>query len=313
MMVRRSFAPHDNAQACRCDGESLPESVRVGGVAVAMLFLLQPTAAQQRADFIIIQAPQRLLILNQYQQQLSLAEKSAIPRFFPFRIINPDELLSDGLTECMKVDDRGAPLYFVKDDAGELIGAADAKRYDNVLPLNDTITVTKSNAIEFFDAGGRKRFPLASGARLRRVFQSSRLTFVQDLSTGAFGWVGLRDGDRKVWMISRAATPAATKTLDQFAPDIQRRLDSVNEKLTKLYEIWNRTSSEPRAVPQWRLILATDSLLAVLSGDSTAQFYKESTRWLSKELESLLIGTRFRVMSTTGHIEIRAVTPAADR
>lgn len=259
--------------------------------------------SQQRADFIVIEKPQRLTILNQYQQQISAQEKSSLKPFSPYRIIADDEMLGDGLTLCTKVEASGATMYFVKEEAGELIGAEDARTYRNVVALADTITIIKRNVIELFDAGGRRRSPLAEGTRLRRVFQSSRLTYVHVLASGAFGWVNLRGGENEKWMVVRAAT--TEKTLDQLLPDIQLKLNGVNAQLAKLYDIWNRKTTEYRIPPQWSLQPSGNALVATLSGDSLAQFYRESTRWLSKDIELLLLGTNFRTAATTGRIEIR--------
>lgn len=262
-------------------------------------------AAQQRADFIIIEKPQRLTILDRYQQQLSPQEKSSLKPFSAFQILNADEMLGDGLTQCMKVEANGTTLYFVKDEYGELIGAAEANRYRNVIALDDTILIMRGNAIELFDAGGRKRSPLAEGARLRRVFQSSRLTYVHLLASGAFGWVNLRGSENQTWKLVRGASVPSSKTLDELLPEVQRKLNAVNGQLTKLYDIWNRKATENRTPPQWKVHIMENALVAALSGDSLAQFYKESTRWLAKDLETLLLGTNFRAAATTGRIEIR--------
>jgi hypothetical protein len=271
---------------------------------VTFFFFSSLVLAQQRADFIIIEKPQRLTILDHYQQQLSPQEKSSLRPFSPYRIINPDETLGDGLTLCMKVEANGGAMYFVKDEAGELIGGEDARSYRNVVALADTITIIKRNTIELFDAGGRKRSPLAEGTRLRRVFQS-RLTFVHVLASGALGWANLRAGENNNWMIVRGATTPSSKTLDQLLPDIQLKLNGVNSQLAKLYDIWNRKAVEYRVAPQWNLQPSSDVLFATLSGDSLAQFYKESTRWLAKDIELLLLGTNFHAAATTGRIEIR--------
>lgn len=300
------------AQTQRHNGDATREYLAASRLCVRLLFLstlcgshVAESFSQPRADFIIIEQPQRLTILNRYQQQLSSQEKSSLKPFSPYRIITADETLGDGLTLCMRVEADGATLYFVKDDAGELIGGEDAKTFRNVVPLADTITIIKRNAIELFDAAGRKRSPLAEGTRLRRLFQSSRLTYVQVVAGSAFGWVNLRGGENITWTIRRAATASAEKSLELLLPDIQRKLSSVNEQLAKLYDVWNRKTSESRTPPQWRLQPGRDTLVATLSGDSLAQFYKESTRWLSKDIELLLLGSRFRVTATTGRIEIR--------
>jgi hypothetical protein len=287
----------------------LPAFMRLSWQAGVMVSSCAVNAvAQQRADFIIIEKPQHLSILNQYQQQLSPEETSALVSYSPFLIVNPNGILGDGLTHCMKAELNGVPYYFVKDDSASLIGGPAAgvlKTYKSAILLADTIAIVQQSAMELLDVAGRKRTPLAQGAQLRRVFRSSRLTLVQVLTTGAYGWVNLKEGSDKGWTVVKGSMPGTSKNLEQLIPEIQLKLNAVNGKLIKLYTIFNRKASEVRTAPQWSLQASGTGLLCTLPSDSSAQFYKESTRWLSKDIESLVLGTHLRVASIPGRIEIR--------
>ncbi len=264
--------------------------------------------AQQRADFIIVEKPKHLSILNQYQQQLSPEETSALVSYSPFLIVNPNEILGDGLTQCMKATLNGVPYYFVKDDSAGLIGgqaAGISKTYKSAILLADTIAIVQRSAMELLDVAGRKRTPLAQGSQLRRIFRSSRLTLVQVLSTGAYGWVNLKEGNGKGWTVVKGSMATSSKNLEQLIPEIQLKLNAVNAKLAKLYDIFNHKASVVRTPPQWSLQPSSAGLLCTLPADSSAQFYKESTRWLSKDIESLLLGTPMLVTASAGRIEIR--------
>ena len=84
---------------------------------VIVLFSLSPAYA---VDYLIVDNPSYLHILNRYEQNLSPAEYSNLPEYCPLRVVDDNVMLSDSYTTAMKVEFSGQEYYLTKDPEGNL-------------------------------------------------------------------------------------------------------------------------------------------------------------------------------------------------
>lgn len=262
------------------------------------------------ADYLVVERPQQLVIYNQYQQRASPSEKSALLSNVPFRILNPHDVLGDGFTRCMKVELGGKNFFLEKDENGTLLGAEGAgarQMYSSAEVLEDTIEILKANRLVLSDMRQSRMTDLQEGDRVIRIFRLSAKVYGKLLGAyERYGWINLGDVLSKDWRVARELGLSVSDQLQKVLPQIEVRLKEVNEKLTSLYEHFNRKSSQRRQPPQWQLQRVGNSISCILLPDGSGDQFAKSSILLGKNLEGLLLGTDLRVADSPGRLEIRS-------
>ena len=145
----------------------------------------------ERADFLIIEIPTKLLMYNKYEQQISFREQRALLQpFQPLRIEENDVLLSDSFTKAMKVASGRNSYFLLKTDDGDFENAAEAgyiNTLQNCIIINDTVEVFQDNAIFLSKrptsrstAESQKSF-LKKQTQFLRLFTHKNFTYIQTL------------------------------------------------------------------------------------------------------------------------------------
>lgn len=260
--------------------------------------------AQQRADVLIVERPQVLMLLNQYQQQFTAADREALEPFTPFRILNDKDVLSDGITECVRAEVGGRLVFLLKDD-GAIVGigmAGRVQRLRDVRVLGDTLEVL-SHRIVLQDPTRRSQRSAKPGDVFRRIIRDGRYVYVH-APHGGYGWLDLESArEGRDWVILKETKVSRNQHLRTALPRIQRNLEDTNLKLVMLFERLNRPGERRMRAPQWSLRETAAGLECVL--DSMAQEFPETSHALAKTIEPLLFGTSLRVFVSPGRIEIR--------
>jgi hypothetical protein len=278
----------------------------------ASVFFVQPAASQRSnaaAEYLIIEHNDQLLIYNKYQQRITQQEKKAFVPFVPLRVLESHSVLNDNYTPCMKVELDGSIFYLVKNDRTTLIGAGKLglnKIHGNVTPLQDTVQImTERNAV-LISPDNVQRAALRKGEKLIRYFQDGDLTYVRPLIAPLrFGWARL-DG-----MIR--AIPPQGKERDNYTntviPDktlgrIKMKFKEVNTLLANIFMYFNKQSYQKKAVPQWHSVESKRSVSYVLEPELYGSYFPESDRYLTRDLDNILLGTIYTISYTPGKIEI---------
>ncbi len=279
-------------------------------IAIASLLLsLSPVSANTKTDFLILEEVRTLFIYNQYQQQISSLEKREFLPFTPFRILNPDDMLGDGFTPCMRVESGNRIYFFEKDSGGQLAGAegvAFQRTYHNAIVVGDTIEVLHGNRVFLHDPARTEKSPLAQGAVVVRMFEHQGFTYVRVLGSGSrFGWIQFGESRAgREWRVLKQTGTSTLEQLERTLPLIRVRVQEVNAKLVQLYEYFNRESSRRLQSPQWKVEQQGNAAVCVLESAAPADAFSESTRLLGKSIEGVILGTLLRVSSVPGRIEI---------
>lgn len=277
--------------------------------AAALGSVLQTAPAQTQADFLLVERPHELRIRNQYQQEMSPAEKAGLVAFSPFKILKADDLLGDGFTPCMKVEADGVLFYLQKETDGTLLGGASAgfcEAVRSAIPLSDTVQIVAKNGVAFTNPQKTQRATLARGTTVVRVFRRKEWTYGKTVSPERFGWLRLDvNGEGKEWTVVKQHRPTASEQLSRVLPKVEVKVNDVNTKLARLFDHFSRTTRTPVQAPRWKLRTDPDSIVCVLESSLDPQAFAESSTLLGKSLEAVLLGTTLHVLTSPGRIAIR--------
>ena len=277
-----------------------------------LAILLRPAAPPfSVSSFLVAERPDRLLIYNKYQQQITPRERAILAPFVPMRIVRNDDLLGDGFTPCMTVEIAGAFFYLVKGKEGELAGADRAgaiRRFSDVAAIGDTVTVLTNGLFQVALPVGEARRSIRRGDRLVRYFQEGDRTYVGTLDQSPiYGFTRLPASARgQSWNIARnTIVEGPTEIPQRVLNAVRENIEEVNRVYQGLYVFFNKQTSEQRPVPRWTMSGSQRTIVCTLNNRPSGADLSQSTKYLVKDLENALLGTRLRVSGTPDHIEIR--------
>ncbi len=291
------------------EGTSTLSPARLGRLIGYVLLLLAGTqgrAGEKVETYLIVERPSALVIYDRYQQLLGSRESIALGNFAPFRVLKARDLLGDGITPCFTVDLGGTPYFLLRVEPDQLAGENEAGMVTwmrNAAPLGDSVDLLRSVQIQ--QPGGRLEHSLPSGERVERVFQSGVRTYIHRAAgTVHYGWVNLEEQQRgRVWSMPVARPVAAAVLTPSLTEGVRSRIEEANRVLAALFANFNSRFHANRPAPQWSIRSSADTLVCSLGGNTVVP--GESTRALAREIENVLLGSRFRVDSTPGRITVR--------
>ena len=265
--------------------------------------------APVREHYLVIEYPAGLVIYDRYQRSLADRELASLGPFVPMHILTAQTLLGDGLTSCMMVECGGAPLYLLLESNGQLAGASKAgriSRYDDAVPLHDTVTVLRNRVLTLDPSGDHQSIPLRSGESLTRYFRRGNRTYVfRHADPRTYGWVMLEQRSQdKDWRVEVPAVKALSGMTVAIRDSISSRITEANRVFETLYEFFDRASREQREPPRWTMISYGDQITCSLERVQDPNAFAETTRALARECESFVLGTGLEVSSTPGKIVI---------
>jgi hypothetical protein len=279
-------------------------------VAVSLAGLAQAWAGRGSDEFLIVERPARLVVLNRYQQNLTPNELTLLQPFVPMKILRSRDLLGDGFTPCTRVEIGGTEFFLIREDAGLLAGETHAGALTTTAGFShpwDTVHVLRNGGLRFSAPSGQGESFLAAGERIVRIFTHSGRTYVKR-SGGArvYGWVNLApDAEGRLWSLSHLVPTAESTIPVRIRDSVQAALSRTNALLVNLYAYFNGTSRQHRATPRWQMEPEGTVLRCTLLDGSPERDFAESTRYLVRELENHVLGTDFGVFQYPRGIEIR--------
>jgi len=259
----------------------------------------------QSGNFLIIENPRELRILNRFEQTVS-SESGRFYPFMAFQILNPHLMTGDGFTPAMQVQHGGQIFYFLIDDSGRPINIEHAGRWKNYSAtklLGDTITILSDKVIldEDLSPGSSRTRAIQTGSKYLRLFAWNKWTCVESLAADAGGWaaLGTRGTD---WEKIEYGNEGRTASVD-IESNIQIILMEANTLLDRIFNAINRKEKRNLTTPRWEFRREKDTMVCALNGASSP--FEESTMALKREIENLLLGTNLVVTVKENTIEIR--------
>ncbi|MBN1130076.1 MAG: hypothetical protein JXA71_13880 [Chitinispirillaceae bacterium] len=256
-------------------------------------------SAQARADFYLVTDPSVYTIYDQYQQQLPAdAQRRFLPGS-PFRIIEKDVVLGDQISRALKFGFGREVFYLIREDKDIFAGEknrSNRKLLTGCEPFGDTVELL-TDGTRVVAASG-KTIAAGKGERLQRIFRNQGRYYVLTLDgqEKIFGWSALEP--KSSWKISGNAktTVMGSDTLipDDLKKRVVRRIEQANESYKAVFSHFSSHTRDEKTVPRWRFEHTAGTLRCTLAGPyrNTGEI-AHSTRYLQRDIETMLLGTGF--------------------
>ena len=273
---------------------------------VIWLLSVTPVFAES-AEFWIIENPSALLIYNQYEQRLSLGEKSAFSAFSAWQIIAFKQLLGDQYTHVIKTR-YGQRIYFLQvSDKGELVNrdqAGDITYIKNATLLGDTIQIKTSSGLSL--DSGRSRQKLSEGLLLKRMFQSGSKFFVRQVDGELNGWLlSSNPTDYEIYRVDKRAAAYQSKLFSQ----VNRIFQSYNDRFMQLFARLNQWYDKSLPPPNWQGTSSSTLLTYRLQPPPYQHSFPATRAYLVQELNDLLHGSDYTLVLEEAVIKIKKTAP----
>jgi len=279
----------------------------------ASVLFIPPAQARQSkaaAEYLVVEHTGQLLIYSKYQQQIHQQEKETFIPFLPLRVLESRGVLNDNYTPCMKVELDGSIFYLIKNDADSFMGSENIgfnHLYKNVISLQDTIEVTSPAGVVLFSPDKTQRFAVPKDEKLIRYFQDGSQTYVRLLfKSSQYGWVRLGSSVHVIHGQERDREITANNAVqDKTRGRIEAKFKEVNTVFANIFMYFNKQSAEKKTVPQWRSVESERGIAYILEPQSYGSSFPETDRYITRELDNILIGTPYTMSSSPGRIEIQ--------
>jgi hypothetical protein len=283
----------------------IPRSLRI----LPVLLLTSAAGGQTGTEFMTVERVDQLRVLNRYQQEASAAERRFLVPFAPLRVISKSVLLSDGYTPAMEVEAGGEQLFLLRDQHGDLApngSAGVVQTFPRAVPLTDSVVILAGGMLSFSPVTSSPAL-LPAGRHLLRFFHQEGKTYCRtEGPSPAFGWVVLpRDGEGRSWKRLPAGPATAPRGTSDIPRRIRERLADVNRALRSFFECLTAETGQVKNIPRWEVQEDAGGLVCTLTGTTRPELFRESSEYLVRDVENILLGSGAQVISGPGTIDIR--------
>jgi hypothetical protein len=279
-------------------------------IPIITLSLAMAPFAQNRADYFLIIDPSQYSISNEYQQPLSADEQRRFLPCSPLCIIEKEVIMGDQISRALKFSYLFETGYLLKDEKGGFTGEKNRSNrqiLNGCETLGDTVEVIK-DGLRITSIQGKNR-TCKKGERLLRVFRSSGKYYVLTLGAGnaLFGWTSLEP--KSSWQKSGKSLAMAGGS-DTLLPKalqdrLTKRIEQANQTYKAIFSHFNGLTGDDKSIPQWQGASTPGSMTFTLTGPwRNTDELTQSTRYLQRDLETMLLGTGFWLASEKGKIII---------
>ncbi|MBN2424260.1 MAG: hypothetical protein JXB44_04475 [Calditrichaceae bacterium] len=181
----------------------------LSGLLLSLFFSFSESgAAGQKADYLIIEKPSALHILNQFQMRIEKNNIILNSQFVPFRIVEEDIILSDKITSAHKVEFDHKPYYLILDEKDRLLGqdlCGLVIKETNCVTLGDSIKTLSDRIRALPDPRTSTSVSLPGQNTYYRIYQKGRrFALLQEGKPLKFFWSRLTPVSE--WEIIRPVT-----------------------------------------------------------------------------------------------------------
>ena len=264
--------------------------------------------AENYADFIVVENPEELRLLNKYEQVLSASERKRLQDFSPFRIKELRMMLGDGITEVTSVEYYNEPYFIVLKEDGSFLGnerAGTIKTLKRCTLISDTIVVTAQNTIKIANKyGGSPDHHLKAGEQWIRLFSyNGTYCLFRDNKRPSFGWSRLHP--RSAWSELDEKQADVADTIDsEIVGRIGMLLDSANDAYSIYIDYMNQRTGKAIHVPKWECRKSENGLICEAENGKILHQLAQSNRHLVHSIENLLYSTPYTAYLRSGKIII---------
>jgi hypothetical protein len=273
---------------------------------IIILSAITAIHSKETADFIILDQPSKFTILNQYQQPASESDLASLIPNAPLKVVASDETLGDQITRVLLAEYNGKTFYLQKDEKGVFLGKGAFQTLKNCELIDDTVTVVAEKTIAF---SSQKTHSSANGYVVKgeivvRLFRNNDLFFVKRSSPSVrYGWTfGPQAAWKKVVVVASVDTGMATLVLEK----VLDRFKKANQSYSVYFEHFNQVTGSQRSVPAWKWEKQGETIHCFLNAPyKSTLMLEESTQYLVRDIENLLIGRQYEVIADRGDVLVR--------
>ncbi len=262
-----------------------------------ILFLAAILVRAQTANFLLVEHPEALKILNVYRQQLSDQQKRALGKWLPFEL-KKVTTLSDNVTRVLETRVLNETYFLLLDAEGQPIDLKQSGAWQWIYRatlLLDTLQVQPGYQLSLLDPKSKTKIAtLQAGQWVVRIFKKGRQYFVSPLSSKPlFGFVRLQTS--KAWKKSGKKNFNKSRTWQKFLENLQFLLKSKNEVYQKLYTYFNQ-EQEIQNIPHWQLRTEADKVILIFNRPELLKQWPSSTQIFLKEVDVLAQQNKLRLV-----------------
>ncbi len=263
---------------------------------VIVCFFVTGTTRAQKLNYMIINQPQSVTLLNKYEQRLSPSELNDFPEYLPAEVIDANVTLSDDYTQAIKVRYKDQILY-VPVQSSQL---SNFQMYDNVSQILDTVYVFESGkmALQSPDREKSDKLLIPRNTQVIRIFKyrSDHYVFIPG-QVNRYGW--MRFPNNKFWGKREDVPQRQDSTTDEIVfGKIVAKTEQVNLVFENLFEVLNDQTGSSQITPQWQIKQEDGSLQLDFVPDKYASDFSESNARFIQEIEYLLLGSKYRLQTS---------------
>jgi hypothetical protein len=274
------------------------------------LFTVTISFSQNTADFLILSSPRDYTILNQYQQRLTKEDEKLFVPLVPLKIENDEEVLGDQITKALRVGFGGRTWFIQKDESGNLLGDR-GKQFRQIFKkcaiINDTVLILADRTISF----SKKNPPsgendyLKKGEYVARLFSYGGQCYIRRSAAKVqYGWG--RFGAGSGWKRVEQVVEKQEGMTDALVEKITERFKNANKTYAEYFAYFDSLTGQEKTVPVWRCEAKGNEVHCELNAPykNTGQL-DESTRYLVRDVENMLIGKKYDVVNEKGDVIVR--------
>jgi hypothetical protein len=260
----------------------------------------------QTAEYLVIGHPSDFVIYNKYQQKLKQTELESFADYSPFRIIDPNEILSDQITFASRCSLNNEIYFVLKDEDNSYLtenSESYIQSFSNCETIQDTIKILKSDRISIKNRPVRSReseelYSAQESELWIRIFRHESVYYLKRAEDPAvYGWAVL-PGDES-WKLYIPPTIKSTVIPDRISTRIEIRIASVNQSYRQYFSYFNRKYHMNKPVPEWTLENSDTSIRGIISNPGLLGNLNSSTTSLLQELENIILGTGLTIDRTS--------------
>lgn len=266
-----------------------------------LILLLHTSGAGESVDFLILENPASVEILNRYEQALTSVEKRKILPLAPLKIAAEKAVLGDGITPVMEVDYEGHAYYLIRRGWTEKPPAMHRHRGCRSEDGAEKLAGAEIGCTRGAAPGGRSA-TLRAGEAVQAVFTCGTQTYLK------------KTGVKPEYLWCPAGGPFASKDKDPsitetgLGPDMQSllgsRLESTNATYASYTQAFNRLTGESRKPPRWECSFSKGGMRCTMEGGLRPEDLQKSTAMLVNDLRNGLTGKPFDVTMGKSGIEV---------
>ncbi len=267
-----------------------------------VVFTFELEAWSTVSEYWIIEKPTALVLYNQYEQRLTDTEKSLLPGFSAWRILENDHVMSDQFSHTIKTELDRKIFYIQISIEGEPVNVSQAgqiRTFKNARVQGDTVRIKNSGRLSL--QSGDKHHDLSEGMLIQRIFHYRNKTFARDIAGKTTGWI---EGNGPAHWEAYLPANSDQALEKQIFSRVDRIFKSYNKRLDKLFTYLNKQYDKSQISPQWIAEKSPLYLKYTLVPLDYRNRFSDSQSYLVQELHDLLYGSIYKLSATNGQIVI---------